>query len=154
MPVTLVPEDASTTLYSPEFFNKHLKPIIREYCKIIKEAGEIAVVHACGHLKGLTKIIKLKEIGMDCIESVSPPPTGNVNLHNFKKALPGVCVMGGIHANAWLFELEDFKKYVKELIIEIGFHKIKNLGRKFLTNRILSRYPVFTAVKATKRTVI
>jgi hypothetical protein len=116
VPVMLVPEDASTTIYSPDFFNSYLKPVLREYCRIIKESGKLAVIHACGHLKGLVK--PLSEIGMDCIESVSPPPTGNITVKEFKKAMPGVCAMGGIPANAFLLELDQFKEYVKGLIIE------------------------------------
>lgn len=116
VPVILVPEDASTTLYSPEIFNRYLKPVLKEYCRIIKESGKVAVIHACGHLKGLIK--SLRKTDADCIESVSPPPTGNITIQEFRKALPDFCVMGGISANAFLLELEQFREYVKRLVIE------------------------------------
>lgn len=116
VPVILVPEDASTTIYSPDFFDRYLKPVLKEYCRIIKESGKVAVIHACGHLKGLIK--SLRETGADCIESVSPPPTGNIAIQEFRKALPNFCVMGGIPANAFLLELEQFREYVKRLVIE------------------------------------
>lgn len=116
IPAIVVPEDASTTLYSPAFFDAYLKPAIKEYCRIINSAGKISVVHACGHLEGLKK--SLSEVNADCIESVSPPPTGNVSIKDFREALPGVCIMGGIPANCYLLELCDFKRYIKELIIE------------------------------------
>lgn len=112
----LVPEDASTTLYSPKIFNKYFKPVLEEYCRIIKDSGKIAIIHACGHLRGLANY--LKETGADCIESVSPPPTGDINIDELKKILPGYCIMGGIPANYFLLELNDFKKYVKELILK------------------------------------
>lgn len=116
IPAIVIPEDASTTLYSPAFFDEYLNPVINEYCRIINSRDKISVVHACGHLEGLKK--SFSRIDVDCIESVSPPPTGNVSIREFKKALPGVCIMGGIPANCYLKELDDFKKYVSELILE------------------------------------
>lgn len=116
VPVFLIPEDASTTLYSPDFFNTYLKPVLKEYVKIIKESGKLSVIHACGHLKNLIK--SLSEIDIDCIESVSPQPIGDISVQDLKKALPNFCIMGGIPANVFLYELDDFKQYIKKLIIE------------------------------------
>ena len=116
VPVVLISEDASTTMYSPMFFNRYLKPVLEEYCRIIRESGKVAVIHACGHLRDLVK--SLGETGVDCIESVSPPPTGNISIREFKEAVPNLCVMGGIPANVFLFESEQFREYVKKLIIE------------------------------------
>ncbi len=112
----MIPEDASTTLYSPSFFNEYLSPVLNEYCSIINNKDKISIIHACGHLDGLKE--SFSRIDVDCIESVSPPPTGNVSIKEFKKALPGICIMGGIPANCYLLELDDFKKYVVELIFE------------------------------------
>lgn len=116
IPAIVIPEDASTTLYSPSFFDEYLSPVINEYCRIINNKDKISVVHACGHLDGLKE--SFSRIDADCIESVSPPPTGNVSIKEFKKALPGVCIMGGIPANCYLLELDDFRKYIIELILE------------------------------------
>lgn len=116
IPAVVIPEDAGTTLYSPVFFKRYLKPVIEEYNSIIKNRGKISVLHACGHLDGLKK--PLSEIGLDCIESVSPPPTGNVSIKELRQYLPGVCIMGGIPANCYLLEPDAFKKYVIQLIME------------------------------------
>ncbi|MES0340960.1 MAG: uroporphyrinogen decarboxylase family protein [Candidatus Humimicrobiaceae bacterium] len=116
IPAIVIPEDASTTLYSPSFFDKYLNPVINEYSRIINNKDKISVIHACGHLDGLKE--SFSRIDVDCIESVSPPPTGDVSIKEFKKSLPGVCIMGGIPANCYLQELDDFKKYVSELILE------------------------------------
>ncbi|MEI7615964.1 MAG: uroporphyrinogen decarboxylase family protein, partial [Actinomycetota bacterium] len=116
IPAIVIPEDASTTLYSPSFFKKYLSPVINEYCRIINNENKISVIHACGHLDGLKE--SFSAIDADCIESVSPPPTGNVSIKEFKKALPGVCIMGGIPANCYLLDLQDFRKYIIKLILE------------------------------------
>jgi uroporphyrinogen-III decarboxylase len=130
----LIPEDASTTIYSPKIFDNYIKPVLKKYCDIIKSFDKIAIIHACGHLKNLTK--SLSEAGADCIESISPPPTGNINISEFKKAMPGVCVMGGIPANVFLLELDKFKEYVKNLIIEnkIGGNFILSSGDSVPSN--------------------
>jgi hypothetical protein len=116
IPAILIPEDASTTLYSPSFFDEHLKPALNEYCQIINDAGKISIIHACGHLKGLKE--SLSKINVDCIESVSPPPTGNITVNELKKALPEVCIMGGIPANHYLLDNEAFINLIKELILK------------------------------------
>jgi len=116
IPAIVIPEDASTTLYSPAFFDKYLNPAINKYCRIINNKDKISVIHACGHLDGLKE--SFSRIDVDCIESVSPPPTGDVSIKEFKKSLPEVCIMGGIPANYYLSELDDFKRYVGELILE------------------------------------
>ena len=112
----IIPEDASTTLYSPQFFNNYLKPVIKEYVDRIKEGNKIPILHACGHLKELAKY--LSQTGIDCVESMSPPPTGNISVRDFKQALPGVCVAGGIPATVFTAGLSEFKEYVKNLIME------------------------------------
>ena len=76
----------------------------------------MSILHACGHLEGLKK--SLAELNVDCIESVSPPPTGNVSISEFKKSLPGVCIMGGIPANYYLLPVDDFKECIKQLMLE------------------------------------
>ena len=116
IPAIVIPEDAGTTLYSPSFFDEYLSPVLNEYCRIINSKDKISVIHACGHLDGLKE--SFSSIEADCIESVSPPPTGNVSIEEFKKALPGKCIMGGIPANCYLLELDDFKNYVGKLILE------------------------------------
>ena len=111
----LIPEDTSTTLYSPGFFDSYLKPVIAEYCRIIKEAGKIPIIHACGHLKNLLK--SLAATGVECVESMSPPPTGNISVCEFKKMAPQVSVMGGIPATVFAADLLEFKDYVKNLLL-------------------------------------
>lgn len=113
--VVMVPEDASTTLYSPKFFDDYIRPVLSEYCETIKNANKIATIHACGHLKGLLEYFR--KINFDCLESISPPPTGNVEVSEVKRALPGVCIMGGIPANIFLYKRNEFEDYIKELIL-------------------------------------
>ena len=83
VPVMLVPEDASTTIYSPDFFDSYLKPVIKEYCRIIKEPGKIAVIHACGHLKGLKG--SFSETGTDDKEEAAREEKKRENIYLIQK---------------------------------------------------------------------
>jgi hypothetical protein len=112
----IIPEDASTTLYSPQIFDEYIKPVLLQYCEIIHKNGKIPMMHACGHLKNLLKSID--ETGLECIESMSPPPTGNISVADFKHKLPHMCVMGGIPATVFTENLSSFTSYVRNLLLE------------------------------------
>jgi hypothetical protein len=114
VPAVILPEDAGTTLYSPGIFDEHIKPALSRYCEIIHKYDKIPVMHACGHLRDLLKSID--ETGVECIESMSPPPTGNITVRDVKKTLPGMCVMGGIPATVFTEDLDSFRSYVGGLI--------------------------------------
>ncbi len=109
-------EDTGTIVYSPQIFNDYIKPVLRDYSDIVKNAGKIHITHSCGHLKSL--IPMLGDIGTDCLESVTPPPIGSVGIKDLKDKLKGVCIMGGIPADVFSYPLSEFKNYVRDLILE------------------------------------
>ena len=88
-------EDSSTTNISPAFFEKYAKPAIDRWGNIIHENGKLLVHHACGHLKDLLPLMGNSNI--DAIESISPPPTGNVTLQEAAAILPAhIALIGGL----------------------------------------------------------
>ena len=109
-------EDTGSTLYSPKMFDNYIKPVLRSYRDIVRSSGKIHFLHSCGHLKDLVPI--LKEVKTDCLESVTPPPIGIMEISEIKKQMPGVCIMGGIPAHVFSYSLNDFKEYVKNLILK------------------------------------
>ena len=50
-------------------------PHQREFVEITKGAGKVALLHMCGHVRGILDLIK--ETGCDGIHALTPPPTGN-----------------------------------------------------------------------------
>jgi len=120
-------EDAGAILYSPQMFDHYIKPVLCTYRDIVKGSGKIYIIHSCGHLKDI--IPMLKEIEPDCLESVSPPPIGSIEIDEIQKRLSDVCIMGGIPAHVFKYSITDFKTYVKSLIL-----KVKKKGNFILSS--------------------
>jgi len=73
---TIVPiENTSTALISPTYYRKYTMPHMQKYAETMHKYGKKAIIHMCGHLYDL--LPSLKEIGLDGIHSLTPPPTGN-----------------------------------------------------------------------------
>jgi len=88
-------EDSSTTNISPAFFEKYTKPEIDRWGDMVHRNGKLLVHHACGHLKDLLPLMGQSSI--DAIESISPPPTGNVTLQEAAAILPEhIALIGGL----------------------------------------------------------
>lgn len=114
--VFLTWEDTSTTNISPAYYRDYILPEINGWCDILHDAGKLYIQHACGHLKDLMPLMAQSKI--DCIESISPPPTGNIEIWDAREALPGhITLIGGIEPT--IFEssaIEDFTIYVQRLV--------------------------------------
>lgn len=102
-------EDSSTTNVSPAMFEAYTAPELRAWGKLIHDNGKLLIHHACGHLKDL--IPAMCGTGIDMIESISPPPTGNIDLPEAAAKMPDhVGLIGGIEPtffkNCTMDELE------------------------------------------------
>ena len=88
-------EDSSTTNISPNMFRRYAAPEITYWAQRLHGAGKLLLHHACGSLKDL--LIPMAETGIDAIESISPPPTGNIDIAQaFEKLPENVALIGGI----------------------------------------------------------
>lgn len=88
-------EDSSTTNISPTFFEQYALPQINEWADLLHGENRLLVHHACGHLRGLMPQIAKSRI--DVLESISPPPTGNITAEEIRQALPErIALIGGI----------------------------------------------------------
>jgi len=79
-------EDSSTTNISPDLFSRYTAPQVNAWGKRIHADGRLLVHHACGHLRDLLPLMAKTEA--DIIESISPPPTGNIDLPEAISKLP------------------------------------------------------------------
>ena len=118
-------EDSSTTNLTPDTFCRYAAPQINEWGDIIHAHGKLLIHHACGHLKDL--LAHMGETRIDAIESISPPPTGNVEISDAFSVLPAhIGLIGGIEPTVLLNETPDrFEQYVKKLILD-------NRSRRFV----------------------
>ncbi len=88
-------EDSSTTNISPAFFERYVMPEINRWGELIHGAGKLLVHHACGHLRALLPLMAQTDI--DAVESISPPPTGDISLREARALLPGhIALIGGL----------------------------------------------------------
>ena len=108
-------EDSSTTNLSPALYNEWIAPEIREWTRLLQDAGKLYIQHACGHIKDL--LLPVAGQGVAAIESISPPPTGNVIMTDAAKILPSnVALIGGIDPVHFLNDqLETLLEYVEQL---------------------------------------
>ncbi len=113
-------EDSSTTNISPEYYKKYVTPEINEWGKIIHDNNKYLIQHACGHINAL--INHMGDTNIDMIESISPPPTGNIELWDAKKKLPErIGLIGGIEPSVFLSSsCEELEQYVNNLINKMG----------------------------------
>lgn len=113
-------EDSSTTNLSPSLFEKYITPEINQWGNIIHDHNKLYILHACGHLKDLLPIMSKMDI--DAIESISPPPTGNVELWDARKVLPEhIALIGGIEPTVFLNStLEELESYTINLLQKMG----------------------------------
>jgi hypothetical protein len=90
-------EDTSTTLLSPAQYRRFCQPCLADYAAIVRAAGKQFVPHLCGLLKGV--LPDLAATGLDGIEALTPPPTGDVPYELARQALgPDCLLIGGLDA--------------------------------------------------------
>jgi uroporphyrinogen-III decarboxylase len=109
-------EDSSTTNVSPVLFRRYIFPEMKRWAEIVHADGKLLLHHACGHLKALLPIIA--EEGVDAVESLSPPPTGNVEIWEAQAVLgKKMGLVGGIEPVHLLnLDLPGLRVYVEELL--------------------------------------
>lgn len=111
-------EDSSTQNYSPAQYDRYIGAEIRQWCDLINGSGKHYVQHACGHVKDL--VVRMRDSGVYAVESMSPSPTGNLELCD-ARALVGntLGIIGGIEPVHFLdLSMEALKPYVKQCLVD------------------------------------
>jgi len=115
-------EDSSTTNISPSMFEKYTAPEIKAWGDLLHKNGKMLIHHACGLIRHLLPL--MGKLPIDAIESISPPPTGDIDIADAFKLLPeNIGLIGGIEPV--FFENcneNELEKRIYELL-EIGKNK-------------------------------
>jgi len=113
-------EDSSTTNVTPTWFSRHISPELTQWADLIHAQDKLLIHHACGHLHDLLPL--MAATGIDVIESISPPPTGNIELWDARSYLPAhVGLIGGIEPTIFLHSTEaELEVHVKNLLNKMG----------------------------------
>jgi uroporphyrinogen-III decarboxylase len=109
-------EDTSTTNISTSLFERYIVPEMNRWGQVVRDAGKLFVHHACGHVRALLPTMAGQVI--DAVESLSPPPTGNVEVWEAQEILgPQIGIIGGIEPVHFLtLDLDDLRDYVQALL--------------------------------------
>ena len=109
-------EDTSQHLSSPALFEKWIRRHFTEMGDIIKASGKLYIPHMCGHLADMLPLIR--EMPIDGIEAITPPPTGNCPVTLARKVLGAERVLiGGIDPTRYaLMQPEEFERTVREVL--------------------------------------
>jgi len=109
-------EDSSTQNYSPVQYDDFIGSEIGQWTQLLDHAGKRYVQHACGHIDAL--IEKMPAHGTFAVESLSPPPTGNLSVKDARaKVGERLGIIGGIEPTEFLNrEGDELDRYVESVI--------------------------------------
>jgi uroporphyrinogen-III decarboxylase len=85
---------------------------------LLNGAGKKYIQHACGHVAALTE--RMRDHGVFAIESISPPPTGNLTIKDARGMVgSSMGIIGGIEPTEFLNLSEsELGPYVESVIEE------------------------------------
>lgn len=76
-------DNLDSDFYSPRFYRDYCDSFFRRAAETVHRRGKVFVVHACGRNRVLMPLAG--ESRVDCLEGVTPPPLGNVPLHEARR---------------------------------------------------------------------
>jgi len=96
---------------------------MKRWAEIMHDAGKLLLHHACGHLRALLPI--MAEEGVDAVESLSPPPTGNIEIWEAQAILgQRTGLVGGIEPVNFLnLDLPALRVYVEDLLARMDHRR-------------------------------
>lgn len=81
--------------WSPKIWEEYFYPIIKQHVKLIHDYGAVCSYYDDGKMKDI--LPHLKTAGVDCVETLTPPPVGDVTLKEARDILgSNVCLKGGL----------------------------------------------------------
>ena len=116
-PFLQVGGNITAAVVSPRLFARYAMPFFRQVTDLLHAGGKHAQYHFDGWVRPLLPMIA--ESGLDCIEALTPQPSGDVTLAEAIAALQGkVLIQGGMPAALVThgFDQEECGRYALETI--------------------------------------
>lgn len=111
-------EDTSSMITGPEVYAKYCVGYLNDYARICHEHDKKFIVHMCGHLNRMLEVIK--EVNLDGVEAVTPPPTGDVHPANIRDVLGDIVILGGVDPTRYaLYDAEQMYREVRETLLSM-----------------------------------
>lgn len=79
--VLMIPENLSSEMVGPDFFERYMRAYQEEWTSKIREAGKFSFIHIDGTLRGLLK--EEASVGFTVLEALTPHPVGDLKLEDF-----------------------------------------------------------------------
>ncbi len=116
--VLMIPENLSSEMVGPEFFELYMRPYQEEWTTKIRESGKHSYIHIDGSLAGLLK--EEASVGFTVLEALTPHPVGDLKweeLADFVGDSKSI-LWGGIPGAYFTANVseEEFERHVKRMI--------------------------------------
>jgi hypothetical protein len=116
-------DDVTSTYLSPALFERYVAPVYRTYADICHAHGKLLVAHACGHLRAFVPY--LPDTGIDAIDWLTPPPTGDVVFAAAQQAFGDrICIMGALAPAIMRFGTpDDVERHLRGVLAGVDTHR-------------------------------
>lgn len=116
--VLMIPENLSSEMVGPDFFEMYMREYQEEWINKIREAGKYSFIHIDGTLKGLLK--EEASTGFSVLEALTPKPVGDVEFKDIAQLVdnPKTIIWGGIPGVYFTGMVSDaeFDRHVIEVL--------------------------------------
>ena len=116
-------EQATPPMMSPELYDEFVVKYDRKLFDLVHSHGGLVAVHCHGRVKGI--LDKLVEMGVDLLDPVEAPPSGDIEIGEAKRKVKGkITLVGNIQfGDMETCTPEEIDKKVKEAILSGGKEK-------------------------------
>ena len=92
---------------SPDIYERYMIPQAKRINDYARSIGKLSWIHTCGKKKGLVERDVYARMGVDYVESLSAPPTGDIDDYAWARAKigPAITTRGGV--NCEFFYADD-----------------------------------------------
>jgi hypothetical protein len=111
-----VPESFTSEMLSPKRYRQFLRPVYEECFPMLRSAGKIVGTHFDG--KTLAYKESIRNLPVDLIESLTPPPEGDQTLAEARQAWPGKLFWSNINISCYNLPPEELKQTVQEYALQ------------------------------------
>jgi uroporphyrinogen-III decarboxylase len=114
----MIPENLSSEMVGPDFFEQYMRGFQTEWVEKIKEAGKYSFVHMDGTLAGLLR--QQSSVGFTVLEALTPHPVGDIKIEDFQSRMGNSesIVWGGIPGSYFTANVSDqeFDRHVRYVL--------------------------------------
>ncbi len=116
--VLMIPENLSSEMVGPQFFEQHMRRYQTEWTTKIREAGKHSFIHIDGTLSGLLR--QEASVGFSVLEALTPHPVGDLRIGEFASYAGGSksILWGGLPGSYFTecVSEEEFERHVRHVL--------------------------------------